>query len=107
MKELKGVRFSRRSLLKRVALPAAGAFSVFSLPALAKAIQAESTPYQRLKLKITDVRTAQVQVHGPQTHIRVYTDQGIFGQGEATDAAVGTDALVRQFRRFLVGQDPL
>ena len=49
----------------------------------------------------------QVRVHGLQTHIRVYADQGLFGQGEATDAAVGTVALVNQFRRFLVGQDPL
>ena len=53
------------------------------------------------------MRTAEVRVHGLQTHIRVYADQGLYGQGEATDAAVGTVALVNQFRRFLVGQDPL
>jgi galactonate dehydratase len=95
---------SRRKMLKNAALPIAGAFA---LPSLAAAVQDVSTPYQRPKLKITDVRTAQVRVHGLQTHIRVYTDQGLFGQGESTDAAVGTVSLVNQFRRFLVGQDPL
>src|SRR6478609_2507287 len=95
---------SRRKMLKSAALPIAGAFA---LPSLAAAVQDTSTPYQRPRLKITDIRTAQVRVHGPQTHIRIYTDQGLYGHGEATDAAVGTDALVHQFRRFLVGQDPL
>src|SRR5438477_3965 len=95
---------SRRKMLKNAALPIAGAFA---LPSLAAAVQDVSTTYQRPKLKITDVRTAQVRVHGLQTHIRVYTDQGLFGQGESTDAAVGTVSLVNQFRQFLVGQDPL
>jgi len=91
-------------MLRNAALPIAG---TFALPALASAVQEASTPQQRPKLKITDVRTAQVRVHGLQTHIRVYTDQGLYGQGEATDADVGTVALVNQFRRFLIGQDPL
>jgi galactonate dehydratase len=91
-------------MLKNAVLPTAG---MFVLPNLAAAVQDASTPYQRPKLKITDVRTAEVRVHGLQTHIRVYSDQGLYGQGEATDAAVGTVALVNQFRRFLVGQDPL
>jgi galactonate dehydratase len=86
------------------AVPFAGAFA---LPSLAAAVQDVTTPYQRPKLKITDVRTAQVRVHGLQTHVRVYSDQGLYGQGESTDAAVGTAALVNQFRRFLVGQNPL
>ena len=95
---------TRRKMLKNAVLPTAG---MFVLPTLAAAVQDASTPYQRPKLKITDVRTAEVRVHGLQTHIRVYADQGLYGQGEATDAAVGTVALVNQFRSFLVGQDPL
>jgi galactonate dehydratase len=91
-------------MLENAALQIAG---TFALPTLAKAVQESSTPFQRPKLKITDVRTAQVRVHGLQTHVRVYSDQGLYGQGESTDAAVGTEALVRQFRRLLVGQDPL
>src|SRR5689334_4803242 len=97
-------KFTRRSMLKNAALPIAG---TFALPALAAAVQENRTPYQRPKLKITDVRTAEVRVHGLQTHIRVYRDQGIYGQGESTDAAVGTISLVNQFRRLLIGQDPL
>jgi galactonate dehydratase len=91
-------------MLKNAALPIAG---TFALPSLAAAVQEVSSPYQRPRLKITDVRTAQVRVHGLQTHIRVFTDQGLYGQGEATDAAVGTASLVNPFRRFVVGQDPL
>src|SRR5580700_10522538 len=99
-------RFTRRSLIKGAGavLPTAG---VFALPALARAIQENSTPQQRPKVKITDVRTAQVLVHGPQTHVRIYTDSGLYGQGESTDAAVGTASLVHGWRRMLVGQDPL
>jgi galactonate dehydratase len=95
---------TRRTMLKNAALSIGG---TFALPALAAAVQTSSTPYQRPKLKITDVRTALVRVHGLQTHVRVYTDQGIYGQGESTDAAAGTVSLVNQFHRLLVGQDPL
>jgi galactonate dehydratase len=83
------------------------AFGALALPALSRAVQESTSPYQRPKLKITDVRTAEVIVHGLQTHVRIYTDQGLIGQGEATDAAVGSAALVRSFRRFLIGKDPL
>jgi galactonate dehydratase len=81
--------------------------SGFSLPNLSAAIQNSTSPYRRPKLKITDVRTAMVMVHGPQAHVRIYSDQGLIGQGESTDAAVGTPALIRSFRPFLIGKDPL
>ena len=77
------------------------------LPHLAAAIQSASSPYHRPRLKITDVRTAMVAVHGAQAHVRIYTDQGLIGQGESTDAAVGTPALIRSFRPRLIGKDPL
>ena len=95
---------SRRRLLQTAGVPVAG---TLALPSLAAAIQASSTPYQRPKVKITDVRTAMVAVHGAQAHIRIYTDQGLVGQGESTDAATATPALVRSLRGFLVGKDPL
>src|SRR5438045_9434032 len=94
---------TRRKMLKSVA-PLAG---TFALPSLAAAVQTVSTPYQRPNLKITDVRTAQVRVHGLQTNVRVYTDQGLYAQGDSTDAAVVTSALIAKFRRFLLGQNPL
>jgi galactonate dehydratase len=81
--------------------------AALGLPGLAAAIQTASSPYRRPKLKITDVRTALVRAHGLQLHVRVYTDQGLIGQGEATDAATGGAALVAGFGRLLQGQDPL
>jgi galactonate dehydratase len=80
---------------------------VTGLPSLWAAVQNASTPYNRPRLKITEIRTAEVRVHGYQVHVRVYTDQGIYGQGESTDAAVGNVPLIRQFARMLTGQDPL
>jgi len=81
--------------------------SAFSLPALARAIEAQAPASRRPKLKITDVRTAQVMAHGLQLHVRIHTDQGVYGHGEGTDAVQGGAGLIRMFRRFLVGQDPL
>lgn len=94
---------NRRGVLKTSAAIAGG----FALPSLSNAVQNAATPYQRPKVKITDVRTAMVKVHGPQAHVRIYTDQGLIGQGESTDAAVATPALINSFRRFLIGRDPL
>lgn len=95
---------TRRSLFRSTLPPLAGALT---LPALARAVQEASSPYRRPKLKITEIRTAEVRVHGYQVHVRVYTDQGIVGQGESTDAAQGNVPLIRSFSRLLVGQDPL
>jgi galactonate dehydratase len=91
---------NRRSLLKT--LP-----GILAFPSLSQAVQDATTPYRRPKLKITEIRTAEVRVHGYQVHVRVYTDQGIVGQGESTDAAQGNVPLIRSFARLLVGQDPL
>jgi galactonate dehydratase len=78
-----------------------------ALPGISAAVQMASSPYRRPKLRITDVRTAEIMGHGYQVHVRVYTDAGLIGQGEATDSARGAVPLIQSFRRFLVGQDPL
>ncbi len=62
---------TRRNMLKNAALPIAG---TFALRSLAAAVQDVTAPYQRPKLKITDVRTAQVRVHGLQTDTFDRTD---------------------------------
>jgi galactonate dehydratase len=98
------IRMNRRSLLKRSLLPLSGALG---LPPISHAVQSASTPYRRPKLKITEVRTGEVRVHGYQVHVRIYTDQGIIGQGETTDASQGNVPLIQSFARLLVGQDPL
>ena len=95
---------SRRTLLKGGLLSVAG---IAGLPSLRAAVEQAAGEYRRPKLKITDVRTAEVRVHGYQVQVRVYTDQGIIGQGESTDAAAGNVPLIRSFARMLIGQDPL
>lgn len=97
-------RLNRRTLLKSGLLSIAG---IAGMPSLSAAVEAVTTPYNRPKLKITEIRTAEVRVHGYQVHIRVYTDQGVVGQGETTDAAAGNVPLIRSFSRLLIGQDPL
>lgn len=85
----------------------AGPEGALTLRNLSRAVQNSTTPYQRPRLKITDVRTAEIKAHGYQVHVRAYTDQGIFGHGEATDAAHGAVPLINVFKPFLIGQDPL
>jgi galactonate dehydratase len=97
-------RLNRRTLLKSGLLPIAG---IAGLPSLSAAVEDATTPYNRPKLKIKEIRTAEVLVHGYQVHVRVYTDQGIVGQGETTDASLGNVPLIRFFSRMLIGQDPL
>jgi galactonate dehydratase len=95
---------NRRNLLKGGLLSIAG---MTGLPSLRAAVEQAASEYRRPKLKITDIRTAEVRVHGYQVQVRVYTDQGIVGQGESTDAAAGNVPLIRSFARMLIGQDPL
>jgi L-alanine-DL-glutamate epimerase and related enzymes of enolase superfamily len=90
---------------RRLFLQGAGAAAtgLFSLRGLSAAVQTATTSYQRPKVKITDVRTAMVQ----GLHVRLYTDQGLIGEGEAVDAVSGAAQIAAGFRSFLVGQDPL
>lgn len=94
-------------MYQRVNMNSVDRRSFLSTGLLTAAVQTVSSPYRRPKLKITEIRTAEVRVHGYQVHVRVYTDQGIVGQGEATDAVQGGVPLIRFFERVLVGQDPL
>jgi galactonate dehydratase len=91
--------FQRRSFLQTAG---AGLAGFFSLRGLSAAVQATSSPFQRPRLKITDVKTAYLQ----GLHVRIYTDQGIFGNGEAVDAVSGGASIVQGFRGALIGQNP-
>jgi galactonate dehydratase len=96
-------KLSRRSVFG----VAGGLAGALSLRGLSAAVQDAAPVYRRPRLKITDVKTAYIIGHGPQLHIRIYTDQGLVGQGEATDAAVGGAAIIAGWRRMLIGRDPL
>jgi galactonate dehydratase len=95
---------NRRTVLSRGLLSVAG---MAGMPSLRAAVEQVASEYRRPKLKITEIRTAEVRVHGYQVHVRVYTDQGIFGQGESTDAATGNVPIIQSFAQMLIGRDPL
>jgi galactonate dehydratase len=91
---------NRRYFLRHGGIAATG---LFGLPGLSAAMQASTSQYQRPKLKITDIRTATPN----GVHVRIYTDQGLFGQGEAVDAVSGAVPIIQSFRDRLIGQSPL
>ncbi len=91
---------SRRSFVRGLG---AGVTGLLSLRGLAAALQTSTSPYRRPKLRITDVQTAFVRA----LHVRITTDQGIFGDGEGVDAVSGGAGIVSGFRQALIGQDPL
>ncbi len=76
---------------------------LLSFSGLSAAVQNSVSPYRRPRLKITDVQTAMIR----GLHVRIHTDQGIFGHGEGVDAVSGGTGIVAGFRAALVGQDPL
>jgi len=59
-------------------------------------------------LRITDVRTAVVAYHGEATLVRIDTDEGISGYGEANpDAgAGGVVGMIGFLKELLIGEDP-
>jgi galactonate dehydratase len=92
--------WDRRSFMRS----AGGAFAgLLSLGELSAAIQTSISASRRPKLKITSVQTASVR----GLHVRIYSDQGLFGDGEGVDAVSGGASIVEGFRYALIGQDPL
>src|SRR5262245_11481601 len=58
-------------------------------------------------VKITDVRTAEVQGHGYSTYVRVYTDEGLEGNGECIHGGEGCPALIHALKPTILGENPL
>jgi gluconate/galactonate dehydratase len=57
-------------------------------------------------VEITDVQTAMVDGNFPWTLVRVYTDSGVTGTGEAYWGA-GVPELIERMTPFLLGENPL
>ena len=57
-------------------------------------------------MKITDVKTAVIKGNFEWTLVRIYTDEGIAGIGEAYWGA-GVKEIIHHLRGMLAGQDPL
>ncbi len=92
-----------RRIDRRALLGLAGGSAIFGLPRLSIALQQATSPQQRPKLKITDIKTTYLH----NFHVRIYTDQGLVGDGEAVDAASGAGSIIAGFRFFLMNQNPL
>jgi gluconate/galactonate dehydratase len=60
----------------------------------------------RRDVEISDVQTTMVDGNFPWTLVRIYTDAGVTGTGEAYWGA-GVPELVERMRPFLVGENPL
>src|SRR3954465_1403203 len=56
-------------------------------------------------VKITDIRTAVIEGNFPWVLVRVYTDEGIIGLGEAYWGA-GVADLVHKAKSVLIGENP-
>ncbi len=57
-------------------------------------------------VEITDVQTTMIDGNFPWTLVRIYTDAGVVGTGEAYWGA-GVPELVERMKPFLVGENPL
>jgi len=57
-------------------------------------------------VEITDVQTAMVDGNFPWTLVRVYTDAGVVGTGEAYWGA-GVPELIERMKPFVLGENPL
>jgi galactonate dehydratase len=58
-------------------------------------------------VKITDIRTAEIRGHGYSTYVRIYTDEGLVGNGECIHGTEGCPQIVHGLKPLLVGESPL
>jgi galactonate dehydratase len=100
---------SRRSFLTGSGATATALVgSAFTRPFEAFAQAVGNVPKSSIpsNLKITDTKCGYIR-GGSRLFVKVHTNQGIWGCGEAVDAVGGTYHLVQTFGRRLRGQSPL
>lgn len=105
---MRNKRDTRRSFLKKSALGTVaglGASSVFGnqFETAVDRAPKSSAPSQ---LKITETKCGYIR-NGHGLFVKIYTDQGIWGCGEAVDAVPGTYHLVKMFGDRIKGKNPL
>jgi L-alanine-DL-glutamate epimerase-like enolase superfamily enzyme len=94
---------------RRKFLAAAGGAAAVSLiarePQVVRAVPAAATELGRVKIR--DVKTASVRLTYYNAHlVKITTDSGLFGLGEAYRGA-GTIDWIRKIKRQVIGKDPL
>ena len=99
-------KFLKNSLQIGGIATAGGAALSLTSPSLA----AEQNTARQLGLKITDVKTFVMNAGGDENYVfvKVYTNQGITGLGEATlpSKAQTISHAILEHKRYLVGKDP-
>jgi galactonate dehydratase len=99
---------SRRSFITKSALTAALGFTSFSDFGKGLETAVENTPLSSSPsdLKITEIKCGYIR-NGHGLFVKVHTNQGIWGCGEAVDATPGTYHLVKMFGQRIKGKNPL
>ena len=98
---------SRRSFLSKAALGISGAFLATSYDGLAQSMEKTSKPSAPSDLKITDVKCGFIR-NQHSLFVKIYTNQGIVGHGQAVDGVYGTYYVVKHLAQLhLIGQNPL
>lgn len=103
------MKTSRRSLLSSFGATSAalaGAAIARPFEAFAQAVGNAPKPSMPSDLKITEIKCGYIR-GGSRLFLKIHTNQGIWGCGEAVDAVGGTYHLVKSFGRRLQGQNPL
>jgi L-alanine-DL-glutamate epimerase-like enolase superfamily enzyme len=94
---------NRRRFLQTTAAAAASSF----IPANSQVVKTVPRAESLLgKVKIRDVQTASVMINYPAHLVRIVTDQGVYGIGEAYNRA-GIVDLIHDIKRIVIGHDPL
>lgn len=99
---------SRRNFITKSALTAALGFTAISNFGKGLETAVENTPLSSSPsdLKITEIKCGYIR-NGHSLFIKVHTNQGIWGCGEAVDATPGTYHLVKMFGDRIKGKNPL
>ncbi|MGA0559363.1 mandelate racemase/muconate lactonizing enzyme family protein [Larkinella sp. VNQ87] len=99
---------SRRSFLTKSALASAMAASTLSTFGNGLETAVERTPLSSAPsdLKITDIKCGYIR-NGHSLFVKIHTNQGIWGCGEAVDATPGTYHLVKMMAQRIKGKSPL
>ncbi len=99
---------SRRSFIGKTAMGSALGFGMFS--AAGKDLENAVDNYPKHSapsdLKITEIKCGYIR-NGHGLFVKIHTDQGIWGCGEAVDAVPGTYHLVKMFGERLKDKNPL
>lgn len=99
---------SRRSFFKKSGAGILGASILANFGmGFQNAVNAQPLSSSPSDLKITKVSSAYFHANQRKMYVKIQTNQGITGYGEAVDAVGGTHYLVKQLGEKLIGKNPV